>query len=162
MLNVLKGQHGMNIVGQGGKIILFTLPALIAAIAAQVYLPQIAALPASLSFVQPVGYVLLMPGVILWGTAVIQLLTGFSQGKLVTSGAYGVVRNPIYASVTWFVLPATTLLTLSWVYLVVSVFLYVGVTIFIGTEERQLTQAFGRTYEDYMARVDRMIPFKKP
>jgi protein-S-isoprenylcysteine O-methyltransferase Ste14 len=162
MLNVLKRQHGMNIVGQGGKIILFTLPALIAAIAAQVYLPQIAALPASLSFVQPVGYVLLMPGVILWGTAVIQLLTGFSQGKLVTSGAYGVVRNPIYASVTWFVLPATTLLTLSWVYLVVSVFLYVGVTIFIGTEERQLTQAFGRTYEDYMARVDRMIPFKKP
>lgn len=162
MLNILKKQHEMNIIGQGGKIILFTLPALIAAIAAQIYLPQIAALPASLSFLQPVGYVWLLPGVILWGTAVIQLLTGFSQGKLVTSGAYGVVRNPIYSSVTWFVLPATTLLTLTWVYLVVSVFLYVGVIIFIGTEEKQLRQAFGQAYEDYMARVDRMIPFKKP
>ncbi len=162
MLNILKEQHGMNIIGQGGKIILFTLPSLIAAIAAQVYLPDIAALPAILSFIQPVGYIWLLPGVVLWGAAVIQLLTGFSQGKLVTSGAYGVVRNPIYASVTWFVLPATTLLTLTWVYLVVSVFLYVGVMIFIGTEEKQLTQAFGKEYEDYMARVDRLIPFRKP
>ncbi len=162
MLNILKEQHGMNIIGQGGKIILFTLPALVAAIAAQIYLPQIAALPASLSFIQPVGYVLLVPGIILWGTAVIQLLTGFSQGKLVTTGAYGVVRNPIYSSVTFFVLPATALLTLTWVYLIASVFLYVGVMMFIGKEEEQLRQAFGKEYEDYMARVDRMVPFKKP
>ncbi len=162
MLNVLKKQHGMNIIGQGGKIILFTLPALIAAIAAQIYLPQIAALPARLSFLQPVGYVWLIPGVILWGTAVIQLLTGFSQGKLVTTGAYGVVRNPIYSSVALFVLPATTLLTLTWVYLIASAFLCVGVMMFIGKEEEQLTQAFGKEYEDYMARVDRLIPFKKP
>jgi protein-S-isoprenylcysteine O-methyltransferase Ste14 len=152
----------MNIIGQGGKIILFTLPALIAAIAAQVYLPQIAALPASLSFIQPVGYIWLIPGVILWGAAVVQLLTGFSQGKLVTTGAYGVVRNPIYSSVTWFVLPATALLTLTWVYFVASLFLYVGVMIFIGKEEEQLRQAFGKEYEDYMARVDRMVPFKRP
>jgi protein-S-isoprenylcysteine O-methyltransferase Ste14 len=162
MLNVLKKQHGMNIIGQGGKIILFTLPALIAAIAAQVYLPQFAALPAGISFIQPVGYVLLIPGVILWGTAVIQLLTGFSKGKLVTTGAYGVVRNPIYSSVTFFVLPATALMTLTWVYFVASVFLYAGVMIFIGKEEEQLTQAFGKEYEDYIARVDRLVPFRKP
>jgi protein-S-isoprenylcysteine O-methyltransferase Ste14 len=162
MLNVLKKQHGMNIVGQGGKIILFTLPALIAAIAAQVYLPQIAALPASLSFVQPVGYVLLIPGVVLWGTAVIQLLTGFPKGRLVTTGAYGVVRNPIYSSATFFILPAVALMTLTWVYFVASVFLYAGVMIFIGKEEEQLTQAFGKEYEDYIARVDRLVPFRKP
>jgi protein-S-isoprenylcysteine O-methyltransferase Ste14 len=162
MLNVLKKQHGMNIIGQGGKIILFTLPSLVAAILAQIYLPQFAALPAGISFIQPVGYVLLIPGVILWGTAVIQLLTGFSKGKLVTTGAYGVVRNPIYSSVTFFVLPATALMTLTWVYFVASVFLYAGVMIFIGKEEEQLTRAFGKAYEDYMARVDRLIPFKKP
>ncbi len=162
MINILKEQHGMNIVGQGGKIILFTLPSLIAAVLAQVYLPQFAALPASLSFIQPVGYGLLVPGIILWGTAVVQLLAGFPQGKLVTGGAYGVVRNPIYSSVTFFVLPATALLTLTWVYLVASAFLYVGVMIFIGEEEKQLTQAFGKQYEDYLARVDRLVPFKRP
>jgi protein-S-isoprenylcysteine O-methyltransferase Ste14 len=162
MVNVFKKQNGMNIIGQGGKIILFMLPSLIAAILIQVYLPQIAALPERFSFIKPLGYLLLLPGLILWGSAVIQLLTGFPKGKLVTTGAYGVVRNPIYSSVTFFILPAIALITLTWVYFVPSVFLYAGVMIFIGVEEKQLTQAFGKEYEDYLARVDRLVPFKKP
>ncbi len=162
MINIFKKQNEMNIVGQGGKIILFMLPSLIAAIWVHVYLPQIAALPESISFIKPVGYVFLLLGLILWGAAVIQLMMGFSKGKLVTTGAYGVVRNPIYASVTFFILPAVALITFTWVYLVVSVFLYTGVMIFIGTEEKQLTKAFGKKYEDYVARVDRLVPLKKP
>ena len=162
MINILKKQNGMSIVGQGGKIILFMLPSLMVAILAHVYFPHIAALPERFSFIKPMGYVLLVPGLILWGTAVVQLMTGFSKGRLVTTGAYGVVRNPIYSSVTFFILPAVALITLTWVYFVPSVFLYVGVMIFIGTEEKQLTKAFGKEYEDYLARVDRLIPLKKP
>jgi protein-S-isoprenylcysteine O-methyltransferase Ste14 len=162
MLSIFKEQYGMNIVGQGGKIILFMLPSLIAAIWVHLTYPQIASLPENLRFIQPLGYIFLLPGLILWGTAVFQLLTGFPKGELVTSGAYGVVRNPIYSSVTFFILPAVTLLTVTWVYLVVSAFLYAGVMIFIGTEEKQLTKAFGQKYKDYLARVDRLIPFKKP
>jgi len=162
MLNIFRTQNDMNIVGQGGKIILFTLPSLIAAIFIHTYLPNIAALPASISFIKPVGYVLLVPGLILWGAAVIQLLVGFSGGKLITGGAYGVVRNPIYSSAIFFILPGVALLTLTWVYLVVSIFLYVGVTLFIGVEEKQLTQAFGKDYADYLTRVDRLIPLRKP
>ena len=160
MINIFKKQNGMSIVGQGGKIILFMLPSLIAAILVHAYWPQIAALPESISFIQSVGYLLLPLGLILWGTAVIQLLTGFSKGKLVTTGAYGVVRNPIYSSVTFFILPAVALMTFTWVYFVPSVFLYAGVMIFIGEEEKQLTRAFGKEYEDYLARVDRLVPFK--
>ena len=162
MTSIIRNQNGMNIVGQGGKIILFTLPSLIAAIWVHSYFPQIAALPESIRFIKPVGYILLFPGLILWGTAVIQLFTGFSKGKLVTTGAYRVVRNPIYSSATFFILPAVALMTLTWVYFVASVFLYVGVMIFIGVEEKQLTKAFGKGYEDYLARVDRLVPFKKP
>ncbi len=127
----------------------------------RIYL-KIAALPESIRFIKPVGYVWLPFGLILWGTAVIQLMAGFSKGKLVTTGAYGVVRNPIYSSVTFFILPAVALLTLTWVYVVASVFLYVGVMIFIGKEEKELTKAFGKEYIDYLARVDRMVPFRKP
>ena len=162
MINIFKRQNEMTIIGQGGKIFLFTLPSLIAAIMVHLYLPQIAALPESISFIKPLGYLLLLPGLMLWGVAVIQLLMGFSQGKLVTNGAYGVVRNPIYSSVTFFILPAVALMTLAWVYFVPAVFLYAGVMIFIGVEEKQLTQAFGKVYEDYLAKVDRMVPFKKP
>ena len=110
----------MNIVGQGGKIILFMLPSLIAAILVHIYLPQIAALPKSVGFIKPLGYLLLLLGLILWGTAVIQLMSGFSKGRLVTTGAYGIVRNPIYSNATFFILP-----------------------------------------DNYMARVDRMVPFKR-
>ena len=152
----------MNIVGQGGKIILFALPSLVAAIWVHTHLPHVAALPGSIGFIRPAGYALLLPGLILWGAAVVQLATGFAKGKLVTTGAYGVVRNPIYSSATFFVLPAVSLLTLSWVYFVASVFLYAGVTIFIGKEENRLAEAFGKEYEDYRARVDRLVPFKKP
>jgi protein-S-isoprenylcysteine O-methyltransferase Ste14 len=162
MSNIFKKQNGMNIIGQGGKIILFMLPSLIAAIVVHTYFPQIAALPESVGFIKPVGYLLLLLGLILWGAAVVQLMTGFSKGKLVTTGAYGVVRNPIYSSVTFFILPAVALMTLTWVYFVASIFLYVGVMIFIGKEEQQLTKAFGNEYEDYTSRVDRLVPFKKP
>jgi protein-S-isoprenylcysteine O-methyltransferase Ste14 len=162
MTNILKKQNGMTIVGQGGKIILFMLPSLFAALWVHRYFPQLAALPERIRLIQPLGYVLLLPGVILWAAAVIQLMTGFSRGKLVITGAYGVVRNPIYSSVTFFILPAVALLTLTWVYFVVSVFLYVGVMLFIGTEEKQLREAFGKKYEDYLAKVDRLVPLKKP
>ena len=162
MINIFKKQHGMNIIGQGGKIILFVLPSFVAAILLQVYLPNVAALPEGLRVIQPLGYVLLVLGLMLWGVAVIQLLVGFSKGKLITTGSYGIVRNPIYASMTFFILPAISLLTFTWVYLAVAIFLYAGVMIFIGTEEKQLTEAFGKAYEDYLLRVDRLIPFKKP
>ena len=162
MINILKKQNGMTIIGQGGNIILFMLPSLIVAILMHIYFPQVAALPENLQFIQPVGCLVLIPGVLLWGAAVLQLLTGFSKGKLVTSGAYGIVRNPIYSSVTFFILPGISLLMLIWVYFIPAIFLYAGVMIFIGVEEQQLTNAFGKEYEDYMARVDRLVPFKKP
>jgi protein-S-isoprenylcysteine O-methyltransferase Ste14 len=162
MISILKNQNGRNIVGQGGKIILFMMPSLIAAIWVHANFPQIAALPGKITFIKPAGYLLLLLGLILWGAAVVQLITGFSKGKLVITGAYGVVRNPIYSSVTFFILPAVALMMLTWVYLVVSIFLYVGVMIFIGKEEQQLAKVFGREYEDYKARVDRLVPFKKP
>jgi membrane-bound ClpP family serine protease len=113
MINILRKQNGINIVGQGGKIILFMLPSLIAAMGVHKYLPDVAALPESISFIKPLGYLLLLLGLILWGSAVTQLLMGFSKGRLVTTGAYGVVRNPIYSSVTFFILPAVALLVVA-------------------------------------------------
>jgi protein-S-isoprenylcysteine O-methyltransferase Ste14 len=162
MVNILKNQKGMSIIGQGGKIVIFMLPSFIAAISVHAYLPQIAALPESVSFIKPVGYLLLLVGLILWGAAVVQLMIGFPKGKLVTTGAYGVVRNHIYSSMMFFIFPAVGLMTLTWVYFIASFFLYIGAMIFIGKEERQLTEAFGKEYEDYRARVDRLVPLKKP
>lgn len=162
MMKIFLKQHGMSIVGQGAKIILFMLPSLIAAIGVHLYFPRIAALPESIDFFRPLGYLWLVPGLILWGAGVIQLMAGFSKGKLVTGGAYGVVRNPIYSSVAFFILPAVALISYTWVYFPVSAFLVAGVMIFIGPEEQQLAKAFGKEYDDYRARVHRLVPFLKP
>ena len=104
-MNLFKNHHGMNIVGQGGKIILFMLPSLIASIVVHTYCPEAAKLPESVAFLKYAGYAVMVVGLIFWGTAVIQLMTGFPKGKLITNGAYGVVRNPIYSSAVFFLFP---------------------------------------------------------
>lgn len=162
MIKLLKAGNGMNILGQGGRIILFTLPSLVAAIWLKRALPAIAALPSAFGPLQPLGYVLLLPGVLLWLGGIVQLLLNFPRGKLVTRGAYGVCRNPIYASFIVFILPAISILTLAWVYFAVAVVLYLGVRLFIGKEEKQLLQVFGDEYARYLSRVSRIAPFIKP
>jgi protein-S-isoprenylcysteine O-methyltransferase Ste14 len=159
-VKLFKSHHGMNIVGQGGKIILFMMPSLIASIAVNTYCPEVARLPDSVAFLKFAGYAVMAAGLIFWGTAVVQLITGFPKGKLITNGAYGVVRNPIYSSAVFLLFPAIALMTLSWIYLVPSVFLFAGVMIFIGKEERQLTEAFGSEYICYMASTARLVPFR--
>jgi protein-S-isoprenylcysteine O-methyltransferase Ste14 len=105
---------------------------------------------------------LVVPGIALWLTAVVQLLEGFPRGRLVTRGAYGVCRNPIYASMGLFILPGISLLGGTWAYLVVAAALLVGVRIFIPREERDLLRVFGDDYRRYTARVHRVLPFVTP
>jgi protein-S-isoprenylcysteine O-methyltransferase Ste14 len=94
--SLAKGKDGRHIMGQGGVIMLFMVPSLVAAIGLHVYLP------------------------------------------------------------------AVSLLTLTWIYLVPAVDLVIAVHMFIGREEAQLANAFGAEYEGYQARVDRLVPFRKP
>jgi protein-S-isoprenylcysteine O-methyltransferase Ste14 len=154
--------NGMNIVGQGGKIILFTLPAAAAALWIGLMSPAAAALPKALAPLRPAGYAWLLLGAMLWAAGLIQLLMAFPKGKLVTNGAYGACRNPIYASFIVFVLPAVSLLTLTWVWLAVALAMYAGVRLFIGPEERRLLRVFGDEYAGYLKRVSRIMPFVKP
>ena len=162
MMRLFKADNGMNIVGQGGKIILFTLPAAAMALWLTAKFPAIAALPKALAFVRPAGFVLLALGAALWTGGIVQLFLAFPKGKLATTGAYGVCRNPIYASFIVFVLPAISILALTWVWLAVALALYAGVRIFIGPEEKKLLGVFGDEYALYLKRVSRILPFAGP
>jgi protein-S-isoprenylcysteine O-methyltransferase Ste14 len=159
MLKIFQSQNGMNIIGQGIKILLFALPFAIAAVMIHVRFPDRASLPTALTILKPAGYLFLALGFVLWLISVIQLLKDFPKGKLITTGAYGVCRNPLYSSFIVGILPGIALLTWTWVYFPVSVALYVGVVIFITKEEEKLLQVFGQEYRDYQARVHRIIPF---
>ena len=161
-MKLFRVNNGMNIIGQGGKIILFTLPFAALAILIHLRFAAFTSLPSAWSPIRPLGYILLVLGALLWIGGIVQLVMGFPKGKLITRGAYRVCRNPIYSSFIVFILPAISLLMLKWVYLGVAVFMYAGVRLFIGKEEKQLLQVFGDEYARYLARVSRVLPFVKP
>jgi len=161
-MNLFKVDSGMNIIGQGAKIMLLAFPAAVAAIALHVYMPAFARLAVPPTILIPIGICFLILGLALWATAVVQLLIGFPKGKLVRTGAYGVCRNPIYSSFALFILPGISFVTGTWVYLTVSIFLVAAVTIYIHKEEEKLQQVFGAEYEKYLTTVSRVLPFVRP
>jgi protein-S-isoprenylcysteine O-methyltransferase Ste14 len=77
---------------------------------------------------------------------------------LVVGGLYRYVRNPMYLSVTAIVLGEALLvqsraLALYWVVFFAAANLFV-----LGYEEPALRAQFGRSYDDYAARVGRWLP----
>jgi protein-S-isoprenylcysteine O-methyltransferase Ste14 len=162
MTGLIRADSGMNIFGQGIRIMLFTAPAAVVAVAAHLLAPDRVRIALPGSVLTPAGAALIGLGALFWLTAVVQLLVGFPQGKLVSSGAYGVCRNPIYSSFALFILPGISLASGTWVYLLVGAVLCLGVVIFIPREESDLRRVFGDEYRRYTARVHRIIPFVKP
>jgi protein-S-isoprenylcysteine O-methyltransferase Ste14 len=161
MLKILRADNGMNIIGQGMKIMLFAAPFAAVAVWLAMRMPDVVRIPGPGNFRTIAGLIFLVPGLALWLSAVMQLLIGFPQGKLVTSGAYGICRNPIYSSFALFTIPGLSLIFGTWSYLLISVALYLGVVILIRKEEEQLTHIFGDQYRVYKSKVHRMIPFMK-
>ena len=79
--------------------------------------------------------------------------------ELVRSGAYAVVRHPIYASM-FAMLMVTGLLIAQWgAFLSAAVVYIIGTEIRVRSEERLLRGRFGTAFDDYASRVSAYIPF---
>lgn len=79
------------------------------------------------------------------------------EGRQIRSGAYGVLRHPLYAAVSRMVLGIALLrgrLRSMLLALMALGFFHVAVRF----EERELEQRFGRSYEQYEAEVPALIP----
>ncbi len=81
--------------------------------------------------------------------------------KLITTGPYAHVRNPIYAGM-FGMLIATGLVISSWYALVIgSLVFWYGTMSRIGIEEGLLSEEFGRRFDDYKNSVPALIPTLK-
>ena len=79
--------------------------------------------------------------------------------KLVTEGAYGVVRNPIYTGMFGMLL-ATALAVSHWLGLSIAIVVFaLGSFIRVRSEEKLLREAFGAEFDEYARRVPAVIPF---
>lgn len=103
----------------------------------------------------------ILSGFFLWMQAVIfqNISKEINNGKLVTGGIYGIVRNPIYSA---FLFLFTGVLILAWNYflLILPFIFWVFLTILMKyTEEKWLKEKFGNVYDSYCRKVNRIIPW---
>lgn len=103
-------------------------------------------------------------GVYIWLASVIgsKINKNAKEGKLITTGVYGIVRNPVYSA---FLAISTGVIIgeRNAALFVVPLVLWIFLTILMkNTEEKWLYERFGEEYLAYKSRVNRVIPcFRK-
>ncbi|PYV84947.1 MAG: hypothetical protein DMG93_03050 [Acidobacteria bacterium] len=104
------------------------------------------------------------------GPAVVDIIAGVggatridaalgAEHRLVRSGPYALVRNPIYTSML-LVLCAVAVVITGWKLFVVAMIVFIiGTEIRVRTEEKLLASHFGDEFESYRKQVPAYIPF---
>lgn len=107
------------------------------------------------------GSILVVTGFVIWALGARVIHKAFREGRLLTTGVYGLVRNPMYSAFIVFVSPGVALWFRSWILLTMPVVAYVIFRLLIRKEEVYLQEKFGQAYLDYKRRVNALIPFAR-
>lgn len=108
-----------------------------------------------------VGICLILEAVLLYANAVFKakIEEHIRKDKLVTTGAYAYVRNPIYSSVL-ILCTGIILLSRNWCLLCLPVLYWFYLTKLLKcTEEIWLAEFYGKQYLDYCKKTNRCIPW---
>ena len=131
-----------------------------------IVLSQMGVLPylrirATIAVFHTAGTIFFAVGIWLWVSAAIKekLQDNIIENKLITTGVYSVVRNPIYSAFS-FVLTGVLLVYGNLYLFPLSLLYWALLTIMMRTtEEKWLLEQFGDEYRDYCKRVNRCIPW---
>lgn len=108
-----------------------------------------------------IGTILILLGIYLWLQAVLveKINKKVKEKKLITSGVYNLVRNPVYSAFI-FIFTGILLLTANLYLLILPFVFWFFLTILMkNTEEKWLKNEFGKEYEIYLKEVNRVIPW---
>ncbi|MEJ8752424.1 isoprenylcysteine carboxylmethyltransferase family protein [Lagierella sp. ICN-221743] len=106
------------------------------------------------------GILLILFGLYLWVQAVIvqKINKNVKENKLITTGVYSIVRNPVYSAFI-FIFTGVLLFTANYFLLILPFIFWAFLTILMkNTEEKWLKNEFGKEYEIYLNEVNRVIP----
>ena len=107
-----------------------------------------------------VGIILIILGIVLWVQAVIisRIDKNITENKLLTTGAYAWVRNPIYSAFT-IVFTGILCIQNNLILLVLPFIYWLFLSIIVKKEETVLEKTFGQEYLIYKSKVNRCIPW---
>jgi len=80
--------------------------------------------------------------------------------ELVTSGVYRHSRHPLYVA-HFLIYLSVSIASTSWVFLLLTVILAVGLSLSVTDEERYCLEKYGDTYREYMNKTPRWIGITK-
>lgn len=107
------------------------------------------------------GIILIVSGVYMWYSAnyKARVFDGIMENKLVTSGIYSVVRNPLYSAFLLICTGAVFIAGNLFLF-VIPVVCWIYMSVFLKhTEEKWLAELYGQEYLDYCKNVNRCIPW---
>lgn len=149
----------MTWAGIGPKLALINLPYIILSLVVLFRVPGFFNLEfLDHALYKGIAIVWLAIGLIFWVSSAFWFLKHFKPGKLITTGPFALCRNPIYASIIVFIIPAIGVLFHSGLILSIALVLYITFRVSIHGEEVVLTRIFGEEYEIYKASVNKILP----
>lgn len=159
--NISKQEH-LPVIGVGPVIVIpqliITAMAIILSEMGKIYSLRIEGL--KIPFVI-IGMALIVFGAWMWlGSIFISKIDGhIKENRLVTTGVYAIVRNPIYSA--FFLMCIGAIFIEANISLfVLPVCYYAYMTLFlVKTEEKWLRKLYGQEYEEYCRNVNRCIPW---
>ena len=108
-----------------------------------------------------VGVFLILLGIAMYLAAAFhsRLYKHISENKLVTTGVYSIVRNPVY-SAFWLACTGAVCMSNNLVLFIVPVLGWAFMTVVVKlTEEKWLKELYGEAYIAYCKKVNRCIPW---
>jgi protein-S-isoprenylcysteine O-methyltransferase Ste14 len=140
------------IVGNGGKITLFTLSFMIIGLTLNFIFPDFFRVSSSV-LLRVISFIILIVGIIVWIWSVVLILTKVPRKELMIKGPYSIVKHPLYTGVALLVLPWLGFLFNTWIGVVFGIILYIGTRIYSPGEEEILANYFGAAWNEYCNKV---------
>ena len=109
-------------------------------------------------YISAVSIILILIGIIMLAAANLDIKKAVNKNQLITTGLFSYIRNPMYGSHIFFIMPGVCLLTNNAVTLFSILCTLIIFYILIPKEEDVLEENFGEEYLDYKNKVRRLIP----
>jgi protein-S-isoprenylcysteine O-methyltransferase Ste14 len=107
------------------------------------------------------GIIFIIVGLVMWALSAKVIDKAFKESKLLTTGIFRIVRNPLYSGLSIFFSTGLALCFSSWLMLTVPIVTYIVFKLLIKEEDNYLEKKFGQEFLNYKSKVNAIIPFPR-